>query len=171
MEEVILVDENDTEIGTMEKMLAHREARLHRAFSVFIFNAQKKMLLQQRNPLKYHSGGLWTNTCCGHPRPGENTRSAAERRLNEEMGIKAPLEEKFSFIYKAPFSNGLTENEFDHVFVGRFDSDPLINPEEVSDFKYMYLEEIKADIAKDPGKYTFWFKICMDKITEEIILG
>ena len=132
--EVILVDEQDQEIGVMEKMEAHRQGLLHRAFSVFIFNEKGEMLLQQRSLDKYHSGGLWTNACCSHPRPGEDIQRAAQRRLHEELGFVTSIEEIFDFIYKSPFDNGLTEHEFDHVFIGVYDDVIEPNQKEVKDF-------------------------------------
>jgi isopentenyl-diphosphate delta-isomerase len=163
-EQVILVDELDNAIGTMEKMEAHEKGRLHRAFSVFIFNDKGELLLQQRALTKYHSAGLWTNTCCSHPRPNESTIDAANRRLEEEMGLSCELGHKTSFIYKTNFDNGLIEHEFDHVFFGNYDQDPTLNPEEVEDFVWMDVNKIMNDIEKNPGKYTSWFKIAMKKL-------
>ncbi|MES2679084.1 MAG: isopentenyl-diphosphate Delta-isomerase [Bacteroidota bacterium] len=163
-EQVILVDEFDKPLGSMEKMEAHRKGVLHRAFSVFIFNSKGQMLLQQRAFDKYHSGGLWTNTCCSHPRPGEQTRTAAERRLKEEMGMELALDFKTNFTYKAVFSNSLTEHEFDHVFTGTSDSEPLINKDEVESYQWLSLDDIKKHIASDPGKFTEWFKIAIEKL-------
>ena len=160
MEEfVILVDEKDNQLGLMPKMEAHEKAVLHRAFSVFIFNGKGELMLQQRAAHKYHSPLLWTNTCCSHQRDGETNIEAGERRLVEEMGFKTNLKEIFSFVYKAPFDNGLTEHELDHVMVGYFDGLPEINPEEVASFKWMSLEEVNADIKLHPNLYTAWFKI------------
>ena len=162
--EVILVDEHDVPTGTMEKMEAHQKARLHRAFSVFVFNDKGEMLLHKRADKKYHSGGLWTNACCSHPQPGEETIAAAEFRLQDEMGFQTPLKKAFDFIYKAPFDNGLTEHEFDHVFMGRYDGEILPNAEEVSDYCFKTLEEIKSSIQSHPQKYTEWFKIAFPKM-------
>ena len=160
MEEfVILVDEKDNQLGLMPKMEAHEKAVLHRAFSVFIFNSKGELMLQQRAAHKYHSPLLWTNTCCSHQRDGETNIEAGERRLVEEMGFKTNLKEIFSFVYKAPFDNGLTEHELDHVMVGYFDGLPEINPEEVASFKWMSLESVNADIKLHPNLYTAWFKI------------
>ena len=160
MEEfVILVDEKDNQLGLMPKMEAHEKAVLHRAFSVFIFNSKGELMLQQRAAQKYHSPLLWTNTCCSHQRDGETNIEAGERRLVEEMGFKTNLKEIFSFVYKAPFDNGLTEHELDHVMVGYFDGLPEINPEEVASFKWMSLEAVNADIKLHPNLYTAWFKI------------
>jgi isopentenyl-diphosphate delta-isomerase len=158
-EQVILVDENDNQIGLMPKMEAHEKGVLHRAFSVFTFNKKGELMLQQRAAHKYHSPLLWTNTCCSHQRNGETNLEAGKRRLQEEMGFTAELKEVFSFIYKAPFDNGLTEHELDYVLVGYFDDNPNINKEEVEDYKWMLLEDVKSDIDKNPSIYTEWFKI------------
>ena len=158
-EHVILVDEHDNQLGLMPKMEAHEKAVLHRAFSVFIFNSDGDLMLQQRAAHKYHSPLLWTNTCCSHQRDGESNIAAGKRRLVEEMGFSTELKEVFSFIYKAPFDNGLTEHELDHVMVGYFDGVPEVNPEEVASFKWMSLEAIKEDIELHPYLYTAWFKI------------
>lgn len=166
MTEVILVDENDLPVGHMEKMEAHRKALLHRAFSVFIFNNKGAMLLHQRAADKYHSAGLWSNACCSHPAPGQETLPAAEKRLQEEMGITTPLEHVFSFTYKAPFENGLTEYEFDHVFVGCYDGPITPNAAEVQDYKYADLESLEQELARQPEKYTAWFKIAFPKMLE-----
>lgn len=162
-EYVILVDERDNETGVMEKMQAHREGRLHRAFSIFIFNDRKELLLQQRAIDKYHSGGLWTNTCCSHPRPNETVKDAANRRLFEEMGMSCELSILTSFIYQTPFGNGLTEHELDYVLTGRFNGTPQINPEEVQAYTWMSLEDVRKDIALHPGNYTSWFKIALER--------
>jgi len=167
-EQVILVDENDNKIGLMPKMEAHEKALLHRAFSVFIFNDKNELMLQQRAMHKYHTPGLWTNTCCSHQRDGETNLQAGKRRLQEEMGFVADLEEKTAFIYKAPFDNGLTEHEYDHIMVGYFNDDPTINPDEVASWKWMSLEAVKADIAENPQLYTAWFKIIFEKFYEFI---
>ena len=164
MEKVVLVNEKDEEIGTIEKMQAHEKALLHRAFSVFVFNSRGKLLLQKRALSKYHSPGLWTNTCCSHPRPGEKAIDAANRRLKEEMGFETELEHTFSFLYKAELENGLTEHEFDHVYFGLHDDMPAINTEEVAEWKYESLEEIGNDMKLHPENYTAWFKIVFDKI-------
>jgi isopentenyl-diphosphate delta-isomerase len=158
-EQVILVDENDNQIGEMPKMEAHEKGVLHRAFSVFIFNKKGELMLQQRAAHKYHSPLLWTNTCCSHQRNGESNIQAGERRLQEEMGFTTSLNEVFSFIYKAPFENGLTEHEFDHVLIGYFDEEPNINKEEVEEYKWMMLEDVKAEIENNSSEYTAWFKI------------
>jgi len=165
---VILVNENDEQIGLMPKMEAHEKALLHRAFSVFVFNDNNQLMLQQRAANKYHSPLLWTNTCCSHQRDGESNLEAGVRRLEEEMGFVCDLEEKTSFIYKAPFDNGLTEHELDHVMVGYYSDDPKINKEEVESFKYMTVEEVKEDMALKPETYTEWFKIIFEKFYDYI---
>jgi isopentenyl-diphosphate delta-isomerase len=167
-ENVILVNEKDEKIGLMPKMEAHEKAVLHRAFSVFVFNDKNELLLQQRALNKYHSPGLWTNTCCSHQRDGESNIDAGTRRLKEEMGFVTSLKEVGSFIYKAPFDNGLTEHELDHILVGKFDEDPIVNESEVASFKWMPLDDVKVDIACHPEKYTEWFKIIFDKFYEMI---
>ncbi|WP_372756174.1 isopentenyl-diphosphate Delta-isomerase [Mariniflexile sp.] len=170
-EKVILVNEKDEQIGTMPKMEAHEKALLHRAFSVFVFNDKKELMLQQRAAHKYHSPLLWTNTCCSHQRVGESNIQAGKRRLMEEMGFVVDLEESISFIYKAPFDNGLTEHEFDHILIGHFNETPIINPDEVASWKWMPLEAVKHDILKHPELYTEWFKIIFDKFYEHINIG
>jgi len=162
--EVILVNDHDEAIGSMEKMEAHAKGILHRAFSIFIFNAGGEMLLQQRAISKYHSGGLWSNACCSHPSPGEETGSAAMRRLKEEMGFDTPLEKIFDFIYKAPLGNGLTENEFDHVFAAEYNGSIHINQEEVIDYCYKPMTAIKHSLQTHPQNYTAWFHIAFPKI-------
>ncbi|XOV67806.1 MAG: isopentenyl-diphosphate Delta-isomerase [Fluviicola sp.] len=164
MEYVILVDENDQELGRMEKMEAHEKGLLHRAFSIFLFNEKNELLLQQRAHSKYHSGGLWTNTCCSHPRAGETVLEASHRRLMEEMGIEANMQTQFHFVYKAELDNELTEHELDHVVFGTFSGEPKINPEEVASWKYMSMEEIEADMKDHPEKYTAWFRIVFDEV-------
>ena len=164
LEQVILVNEADQEIGFMEKMEAHEKAVLHRAFSVFILNDAGEMLLQQRASNKYHSANLWTNTCCSHPKPGELTKSAAHRRLQEEMGFDTPLEKAFDFIYKAPFDNGLTEYEFDHVFIGNYQGNIQPNPLEVKDYAFRTFENINQQIATKPMEFTSWFLIAFPKV-------
>ena len=158
MQEVILVNKHDEEIGTMEKMEAHLQGMLHRAFSILIFNSQRKLLIHRRAFGKYHSEGLWTNTCCSHPFPGEDLVEAANRRLREEMGMKTSLAPLFSFIYRAELENDLVEHELDHVLIGFTDDQPRVNPDEVSDYKWMAMYEIEEDIEKNPGNYTTWFK-------------
>jgi isopentenyl-diphosphate Delta-isomerase len=166
MTQVILVDENDSPVGASEKMKAHVEGLLHRAFSIFIFNEKGEMLLQQRALNKYHSGGLWTNACCSHPAPGEETQVAAIRRLQEEMGFKTRIEKVFDFVYKADFDNGLTEFEFDHVFVGQYYGVFNFNNEEVADTCYKSIAEINQSLQTHPAKYTVWFQIAFPKIEE-----
>ena len=161
-EKVILVDENDNQVGLMPKLEAHQKGLLHRAFSVFIFNSKYQLLLQKRAISKYHSGGLWTNTCCSHPREAEDILDAANRRLLEEMGIKTNLRKVFDFIYKAELDNELTENEFDHVFYGVFDENPTLNKEEAEDYKWVDMETISNDIIRNSDNYTVWFKIAFD---------
>ncbi len=167
-EMVILVDENDQQVGLMPKMEAHEKALLHRAFSVFVFNDKKELMLQRRALDKYHSPGLWTNTCCSHQREGETNIEAGKRRLQEEMGFSVPLEESISFIYKAPFDNGLTEHEFDHILLGEFNDTPVLNPDEVSEWKWMTLPNVKQDMQDNPQLYTEWFKIIFDKFYNHI---
>lgn len=168
-EKVILVSKNDDQLGLMGKMEAHEKGVLHRAFSVFIFNKKGELLLQQRALEKYHSPGLWTNTCCSHQRDGESNISAGSRRLQEEMGFKCSLEEVFWFVYKASFENGLTEHELDHVMVGNYDDDPEINSEEVASFKWMPLEDVKNDILIQPELYTEWFKIIFKEYYQRLV--
>ena len=162
MEYVVLVDENDVEIGTMEKMEAHRKGKLHRAFSVLIFNSKGELLIQQRAKSKYHSANLWTNTCCSHPRPGESIQAAANRRLQEEMGISTKLELSHKFIYHVELDNGLIENELDYVFTGIFDGVPTINDSEVVNWKFVPVRDLKSGIQENPQSYTHWFKIIMN---------
>ncbi len=171
MERVILVDENDEEIGLMEKIEAHEKGILHRAFSIFIFNQKGEMLLQQRGLRKYHSGGLWTNACCSHPKPNEKTIDAAHRRLKEEMGFDTELIKAFDFKYKADFINGLTEHEFDHVFVGYYNGKIEYNFDEVETYAYRTMERIEASFAEYIDFYTEWFVIAFPKIKEWIELN
>ena len=169
--DVILVDENDVAIGRMEKMEVHRKALLHRAFSVFIFNNKGEMLLQKRSAKKYHSACLWTNACCSHPQPDQDTISAANIRLIEEMGFTTPITKAFDFIYKTPFDNGLTEHEFDHVYIGTYNNTSIVpNKEEVSDYCYKTLEEIDQSVQSHPQKYTEWFKIAFPKMQAYLAL-
>ncbi len=166
MTKVILVDANDNPIGYREKLEVHEQGLLHRAFSIFIFNAKGEMLLQQRALNKYHSGGLWTNTCCSHPLPGEDTLSAARRRLKEEMGFETSIEKVFDFVYKADFENGLTEYEFDHVFAGEYEGIIDFNTEEVMGFCYRNFLEIRHGLQTDPQQYTAWFHLAFPKIED-----
>jgi isopentenyl-diphosphate Delta-isomerase len=164
MNEVILVDKNDVAIGSMDKMQAHEEGLLHRAFSVFIFNGKGEMLLQQRADKKYHSAGLWTNACCSHPAPGENTAEAAARRLKEELGFTTPLKKAFTFTYRADFENGLTENEFDHVYTGIYDGHIVADIDEVKSYRYLSMKKIEEMIRKEPATFTSWFVIAFPEI-------
>ena len=165
-EQVILVDIEDNVLGTMEKMDAHVLGRLHRAFSVFIFNTSGELLLQQRALDKYHSGGKWTNTCCSHPRLGEKTLDAANRRLLEEMGMKCDLQYAFNFTYKAELLDGIEEHEYDHVYFGVSDELPVPDPEEVLAYKYLSLDLLAKDIKQNPDEYTEWLKICFKQVQE-----
>ncbi len=162
-ENVILVNRNDEQIGLMPKLEAHEKAVLHRAFSVFVLNSKNEIMLQQRASQKYHSPLLWTNTCCSHQREGETNIQAGSRRLFEEMGFNTELKELFHFIYKAPFDNGLTEHELDHVMIGYCNDAPNINREEVEDWKWMKIEDVKSDMETHPALYTVWFKIIFDE--------
>lgn len=165
-ENVILVDENDNPIGLEEKMQAHIDGKLHRCFSAFIFNSQGELMLQKRAESKYHCGGLWTNTCCSHQREDEETLLAAHRRLREEMGFDCEMKEIFTFIYKAKFDNGLTEHEFDHVIIGKYDGEPKINPEEADDWRWASIQKIDDEIASDPERFTYWMRTCWDRVKE-----
>ncbi len=162
-ENVILVNSSDEQIGLMPKLEAHEKAVLHRAFSVFVLNNKNEIMLQQRAKHKYHSPLLWTNTCCSHQREGETNLQAGNRRLGEEMGFETELKELFHFIYKAPFDNGLTEHELDHVMIGYSNQEPKINPEEVENWKWMNIEDVRKDMQLQPEVYTVWFKIIFDQ--------
>ncbi len=168
MDQVILVNEQDEQIGVMEKIEAHEKALLHRAFSVFIFNDAGELMLQQRAANKYHSPLLWTNTCCSHQKVGESNIEAGKRRLQEEMGFTTDLKDVCSFIYKAPFDNGLTEHEFDHVLTGIYNQQPNLNPDEAEAYKWVKLEDVKNDIEKNPDIYTAWFVIIFEKFYDFI---
>jgi isopentenyl-diphosphate delta-isomerase len=168
MEEVILVSMDDEPIGVMEKMEAHRTGRLHRAFSIFIFNNKGEMMLQQRAHEKYHSGGLWTNACCSHPRPNETVLEAANRRLIEEMGFSTELKQLFSFTYHAGLDNNLIEHELDHVIVGTYDDTPIINPDEVADWKFVAMEELANDLKSNPDNYTVWFRTVFNQVQDHL---
>lgn len=161
---VVLIDNDDNQLGLMEKMQAHQQAVLHRAFSVFVFNENNEMLLQQRALSKYHSPGLWTNTCCSHPRDGESYLAAAQRRMMEEMGMQCDLTEKFHFIYKADVGQGLIEHELDRVFMARSNQTPIINKEEVESWRYVSLKDVRDDMNVHPECYTEWFKIAFDRV-------
>jgi isopentenyl-diphosphate delta-isomerase len=163
-ETLILVDENDNEIGTGEKLDVHRKGILHRCFSIFIFNHKGEVLLQKRAKTKYHSGGLWTNTCCGHPKAGESTETAAHRRLKEEMGFDCPMSEKFTFIYRAELDNGYTEHELDHVFTGQFDGEINPNPDEADDYAWRPLDEIHDEINRHPERFTVWSALAFNEM-------
>ena len=156
---VVLVDENDQDLELMEKMEAHEKGLLHRAFSVFILNDKGELMLQRRALEKYHSGGLWTNTCCSHPRQGETVEAAAHRRLMEEMGFDCNIEKAFDFIYRAELDKGLTEHEVDHLFIGHFSGQPQINPDEVAEWKWLGIDDVRKDLAENPQNYTAWFSI------------
>lgn len=162
MEQVVLVNDHDEVTGVMEKMEAHRTGSLHRAFSVLLFNSRGEMLLQKRAQTKYHSSGLWTNTCCSHPRPGESLEEAARRKLLQEMGIEANPRFAFKFQYKAPLDNQLIEHEIDHVFIGQFDGEPVLNEHEAEDWKFVDLHSLKQQIHSDPQQFTPWFRLILD---------
>jgi len=161
--EIILVDEKDNQIGTGEKLQVHLKGRLHRAFSIFLFNSRGETLIQQRAKTKYHSAGLWSNSCCSHPGPDESLKQATQRRLKEELGIKRFLKEIFSFIYRVNLGN-LIEYEFNHVFIGEFSGDPKPNKKEVQDWKWVTPRELKKDIRENPEKYSYWFKLILAKV-------
>ncbi|QSE96045.1 isopentenyl-diphosphate Delta-isomerase [Fulvivirga lutea] len=164
MEEVVLVNPKDDEVGTMEKMEAHLNGVLHRAFSVLVYNSEGQMLLQKRAQSKYHSGGLWTNACCSHPKPGEDNAAAAKRRLIEELGINADPEYLYKFIYKAKLDNNLTEHEYDHVFTCITDQQPHLNKAEAEDYKYVDMKELFENIDANPDEYTFWFRMIAENL-------
>ncbi len=166
-EMLILVDENDNQVGTGEKMEVHREGKLHRCFSIFIFNSNGHMLLQKRAKSKYHSGGLWTNSCCSHPRDKEELKEAIHRRLEEEMGFDCEMKKIFTFIYKAELDHGLTEHEYDHVYVGTYDGNITPNPEEADGYEWEDIDTINKDIEKRPESYTVWFKIAFARLLEK----
>ena len=168
LDEVILVDPDDRVLGSAEKLSVHRDGQLHRAISVFILNTSGEMLLQQRARDKYHSGGLLSNTCCSHPRPGEATGAAAHRRLQEEMGFDCPLEPIFSFTYRTDFGNGLIEHELDHVFLGYFDGTPSPDPAEVEAWRWMRLDAIADDMARRPEAYTYWFRHIFQRVVDAL---
>ncbi len=168
VEEVVLVDDQDRALGRMEKMEAHRKGVLHRAFSAFVLNDRGELMLQQRAHEKYHSGGLWTNTCCSHPRPEEQVLVAGERRLTEEMGFTTPLKRLFKFIYRAELDNELTEHELDHVLLGYYNENPIVNPSEVAGFRWVGLEEVSLEMQRHPERFTEWFKICFAPFYEHM---
>jgi isopentenyl-diphosphate Delta-isomerase len=167
-EQLILVNERDEAIGVGEKIAAHLDGVLHRAFSVFIFNSVGQLLLQKRASTKYHSRGLWSNTCCGHPRPGESVEEASRRRLKEEMGFDCEVQKVFEFIYRASLEDGLSEYEYDHVLIGKFDGDPTPNGGEVDDWKWADLTTLRLDMKASPDKYTFWFMLSFDELCRSV---
>ena len=167
-EKVVLVDQDDQPIGSIGKIEAHEKALLHRAFSIFVMNSKNELLIQQRAFGKYHSPGLWTNTCCSHQREGESNIEAGKRRLMEEMGMSVSLDELFTFIYKASFDNGLTEHELDHVMVGFSEEDPKINTNEVAAFKWIHIDDVKEDLENNPKNYTVWFAIIFNRFYQYI---
>ena len=169
-EHVILVDELDNEIGTMPKLEAHQKNQLHRAFSVFIWNSKNEMLLQKRASSKYHSPNLWTNACCSHPRQNESTIDAAHRRLQEEIGITTKLTHSFQFIYQVAFDNDLFEHELDHVLIGKYDANPILNIDEVSEFRWVRMEDLQQEIEQAPSTFTYWFKYIIDNYPSKIII-
>lgn len=168
MEQIVLVDTQDQEIGLMDKIEGHRKGALHRAFSVLIYNSKGEMLIQQRAKTKYHSGGLWSNACCSHPRPGETMEEAVSRRLMEELTINLKPSFSHKFIYKVTFPNDLIEHEYDHVYIGTYDGEPIANKEEIADWKYISTEELKKDIKKNPDHYSHWFKIILSQEIREV---
>lgn len=163
-ERVVLVDHNDISIGTAPKLDAHVDALLHRAFSVFVFNRSGEVLLQRRAEAKYHSAGLWSNTCCSHPFPDESTMAAALRRLREEMGFECRLRSAFSFVYRADVGNGLVEHEYDHVFIGHSEMTPLPDPAEVAEWKWMSPEQLSTELRLHPGRYTYWLRVAWEEL-------
>lgn len=171
MEKVIVVDEQDQALGSMEKMEAHRKGVLHRAFSILIFNSKSQLLLQKRAQDKYHSGGLWTNTCCSHPLPGEKMEDATRRKLKHEMGIDLQPEFAYKFFYKINLENNLIEHECDHVFTAVFDGEPIINKEEVSEWKFMDVVSLKQDIKINPDLYTYWFKLILNHAELRVLVA
>ncbi len=168
MEEVVLVDENDRPVGRAEKAEAHASAKLHRAFSVFVFDSAGRLLLQKRAKAKYHSGGLWSNTCCSHPRPGEATESAARRRLGEEMGFDCEITKVFDLVYYAELENKLFEHEYDHVFVGRFDGSPVQDTAEVEDWKWTDVRTLAGDLRANPLLYSYWLRVSFDELLRRL---
>jgi isopentenyl-diphosphate delta-isomerase len=164
MDEVILVDSKDNQIGVCEKLEAHQKGLLHRAFSVFLFNDKKEWLLQQRADGKYHSGGLWSNTCCSHPKPNETIETAASRRLFEEVGLKTKVERQFSFEYTCSFEDGLIENELDHIFIGNTEQIPALNLDEVQEMKFISYDDLKNEIQNNPNNFSVWFKLIYERV-------
>ena len=168
VEYVLLVNKNDQPLGTMEKITAHEKGELHRAFSVFVFNNRGELMLQRRATEKYHSGGLWTNTVCSHPKAGEDVAASAKRRMMEEMGFECEISKVFTFIYKADVGDGLIEHEYDHVFFGYSDEEPNPNPEEVEGWKYVDMGWLNKDVNENPGNYTVWFRIALKEVIQHI---
>jgi len=168
MDEVILVDENDNEIGVMEKLEVHQRGKLHRAFSILVFNSSGELMLQKRARTKYHSGGLWTNTCCSHPKPGEKIQDAVRRQLRHEMGIEVDPKFFFKFRYRTALDNNLIENEFDHVFTGMYDGVPKLNRTEAEDWKFEGIPKLKQWMKKNPDQFTVWFRSIVDLLPENI---
>lgn len=171
LDNVILVNENDTQIGVCEKLEAHQKGLLHRAFSIFLFNSSNELLVQKRAASKYHSANLWSNTCCSHPAPGETVQEAAARRLNEEMYLTSELFHLFHFNYQVKFDNGLTENEIDHVLIGKTEKTPKINPEEAREYHWMSLEHLQKDMNENPTEYTYWFQYIIRNFIENLQQG
>ena len=169
-EHVILVDAHDTPVGTAEKLEAHQTGRLHRAFSVFVVNDRGELLLQRRAGGKYHSGGLWSNTCCSHPRPGEATDAAARRRLAEEMGFTCTVEPAFTMIYRAHVGRGLIEHEYDHVFVGHWNGNPEPDPAEVDGWRWIAPAELRGEVARHPQRFTYWFRVALTELLDRGLL-
>ncbi|WP_092674539.1 isopentenyl-diphosphate Delta-isomerase [Rosenbergiella nectarea] len=169
--DVILVDEHDNPLGQMEKLEAHRQGRLHRAITVYIFNTEQQLMLQQRAFSKYHCGGLWSNTCCGHPFPNESTQQAAERRLDEEMGLKLPLKKITQTYYNLPVTDGLVEHEFGHIFTGYTDQLPRLNPEEAENYRFASLSEIEQELVSSPEHFTPWFKTTFPMLAKQLRAG
>ena len=168
VEYVLLVNKNDQPLGTMEKITAHEKGELHRAFSVFVFNNRGELMLQRRATEKYHSGGLWTNTVCSHPKAGEDVAASAKRRMMEEMGFECEISKVFKFIYKSDVGDGLIEHEYDHVFFGYSDEEPNPNPEEVEGWKYVDMDWLNKDVTENPGNYTVWFRIALKEVIQHI---
>lgn len=162
-EQLILVDKNDRVLGEGDKIEVHREGALHRAFSIFVFDDHNRLLLQKRAQTKYHSGGLWSNTCCGHPRPGEDTLAAAHRRLQEEMNFDCHLRKAFAFLYRVELDNDLVEHEYDHVFFGKYNGNPKPDAEEAEDWKWIELEEVKRELSENPERFSYWLREALDR--------
>ncbi len=168
VDDIILVDERNQQIGTGKKMPVHEEGKLHRAFSIFIFNSKGELMLQRRAKHKYHCGGLWTNTCCSHPRPDKNIKEEAEKRLQEEMGFSCDLKEIFSFDYQICFENGLIENEFDHVFVGKYEEEPILNKEEADDWRWISGKNLQKELKNNPEVFTYWLMVIMEDYSKKL---